>query len=111
MPTPWSPLIWKEHKRREYEMDVCPHCGAEIRWIFDGISWLPCDREPVLFIIHPEGRENVVYRRKVIGRCLTYRKGDPRFAGAIPRQGNVQHYYTCPILKAARRDYARRNNR
>lgn len=87
-------------------MKECPHCQKPLRWIFDGLEWLPCDHEPVLFIMHPEGRESVVYGREVLTHCLTYRKGDPRFVG-IPKHGNVQHYYTCPVLREARREYAK----
>lgn len=100
----YQPLIWKTHRRRE-EFSECPHCGKPLRWIYDGSVWYPCDREPVMFIMHPSGRNSVVYGRKLYENCLIYKKGDDRFAGVHPLSGNVQHYYTCEELKKHRREY------
>lgn len=97
--------IWKVH-RHKGDFDFCPMCGTPLRWIYDGDGWMPCDREPVLFVMHPRGRERVVYQRKVYDNCVIYRKGDERFSdGAI--RGNVQHYYTCPVMRENRRAFAR----
>ena len=102
-----SPLIWKRHKKRLY-INNCPHCGKELKWIYDGDEWLPCDREPVLFTMHPTGSQTVVYDRKELPYCVIYRKSDPRCQGT-PFRGNVQHYYTCSVLKQIRAEYAKNN--
>lgn len=99
-----SPLIWKKHKRREY-FEKCPHCDGELKWIYDGIEWFPCDKEPVLFIMHPEGRSRVIYDKQELSNCLLFKKGDRRIQGA-PLWGHQQHYYTCPWLRERRKDYA-----
>lgn len=93
--TSFSPCqkVWKTHKRREY-FDRCPRCGKPLKWIYDGVDWLPCDYEPVLFMLHPSGRSRVVYHRKVFENALLYRPGDQRFNGT-PLTGYIQHYYTC----------------
>ena len=100
-----KPLIWKTHKRRD-EFNECPHCGASLRWVYSGDVWIPCDREPVLFMMHPEGRSTVVYEKQIFEHCLLYRKNDKRF-GSVPLQGNVPHYYTCPVLKERRIAFAK----
>lgn len=99
----WTPQIWLSHKRRQY-IKTCPHCGKEIVWICDGIDWMPCDKEPVLFSIVPDGKLKIVYHRKVLSGCDLYRRGDDRF-DKKPLWGRQQHYYTCPVLKKARREY------
>lgn len=106
----FQPLIWKTHRRRE-QFEECPHCGKPLRWIYDGIVWHPCDKEPVLFMMHPEGRCEIMYRRELLGNCLIYRVGDKRFVGAVPLYGSVPHYYTCDILREHRREFARKCGR
>lgn len=100
----FQPQIWKSHKKRD-DFTECPHCGKPLRWIYDGILWYPCDREPTMFILHPTGKNQVLYNRKLYENCLIYRKGDPRFDGVHPLSGNVQHYYTCPVLRSHRKEY------
>lgn len=102
----WRPEIWKTHKRRD-DFTECPHCGKPLQWIYDGNAWMPCDKEPVMFIMHPEGKQTIVYNRKVYENCLLYRKGDRRFDGVHPLMGSMQHYFTCEVLKQHRRDYMR----
>ena len=99
------PLIWKKHKHRD-DFKECPHCGAPLKWIYDGFEWYPCDKEPVLFTMHPQGCITVVYRKKEFSNCLIYSKGDSRTAGS-PLGGHVQHYYTCPWLRNRRMEYAK----
>lgn len=99
-----EPTIWKTHKYRE-SFNECPHCGAAIRWIYSEDGWLPCDREPVLFIMHPHGNKRVVHDGHILESCLMYRKNDSRFGGQV-LSGNVQHYYNCPVLKKRRYEYA-----
>ena len=105
----FSPKVWPTHRRREY-FDDCPHCGAPLKWVYDGVEWMPCDKEPVLFIHHPEGKSTVIYRRTAHTGCLVYARGDKRFAEA-PKMGHTQHYYTCPRLISARREYIKRKAR
>lgn len=96
--------IWKKHKYRG-ELSECPHCGAPLRWIYDGDGWFPCDKEPVMFILHPSGTKNIVYERQLYTNGLLYRKGDRRFGGVV-LQGNELHYYSCPVIRERRREYA-----
>lgn len=102
----FTPLIWKKHKRRPYENE-CPHCGAPLKWIYDGTEWLPCNKEPVLFATHPDGKLCIIYKKKELNNCILYAKGDPRTVG-VPLWGHQQHYYTCPVLKAHRAEYIKR---
>ena len=102
----FTPLIWKKHKRRDNENN-CPHCQAPIKWIYDGFDWFPCDKEPVLFAMHPTGRLTLIHERKELSNCLLYVKGDPRTV-APPLWGYQQHYYTCPILRKHRAEYIKR---
>ncbi len=102
----FTPLIWKKHKRRDNE-NICPHCSAPIKWIYDGFDWYPCDKEPVLFSMHPEGNLTIIYKCQELNKCLLYVKGDPRTVGT-PLWGYQQHYYTCPVLKKHRASYRKR---
>jgi hypothetical protein len=101
-----KPLIWKSHNHKE-DFFICPHCNAPLRWIYVDEKWIPCDKEPTLFILHPTGTHRIVYKRQIYENALIYRQGDKRFTGEI-LQGNIPHYYTCPILKEHRREYASR---
>lgn len=65
---------------------------------------MPCDDEPVLFTMHPEGKLSIVFKKQVLENCLLYRKEDKRCAGA-PLWGYQQHFYTCEWLIARRRAY------
>lgn len=99
-----KPLVWKSHKHKE-DFNECPHCGAALRWIYVDEEWIPCDKEPTLFMLHPTGRDQIVYKRQIYDHCLKYETGDRRFSGGI-LQGNVPHFYTCHVLKERRREYA-----
>lgn len=103
------PLIWKKHKRRE-PFNECPHCQLPLKWIYDGIEWFPCDKEPVLFVMHPDGRHTLIYDRQELSNCLIYKPNDKRILTA-PLSAHQQHYYTCPWLKARRADYVKERNR
>ena len=105
----FSPLIWKRHKHRLNDNN-CPHCDKPIRWVYDGEGWLPCDRDPVMFIPHPEGSKTVIYHKKEWSGVLLYRRTDERCRGKV-FQGLIQHYYTCPILLKHRRAYIERFGR
>lgn len=98
---------WLSHRRRP-EFNSCPLCGAPIKWerLWDG-TFSPCDAEPVLVIQKRGSRFNVVYRRELIKDCKLY---SPRTDGcAAPKIARMPHYYTCPVLKAERREWARKN--
>ena len=100
------PLIWKTHKHRD-EYENCPHCGEPLKWIYDGLFWIPCDHKPVLFVMHPEGKSSIVYEKQLLeGRCLIFNARDERCRGVTPLWGYQQHYFTCEILKERRRAYA-----
>ncbi len=99
------PLIWKKHKHRD-DFKECPHCGAHLKWIYDGYVWYPCDKEPVLFSMHPTGRITVIHKKAELTNCLLYSKGDSRTVGT-PLWGHRQHYYTCPWLRKRRVEYAK----
>lgn len=96
--------IRKKHKYKG-DFNECPHCGCALRWIYDGDGWLPCDHEPLMFILHPTGTRNIVYEKHLYTNGLIYRKGDHRFVGK-PMQGNELHYYSCPVIRERRREYA-----
>ena len=100
--------LWKKHKHKG-DFCECPHCGKPIRWIYDGDGWLPCDHEPVMFILHPRGTKNIVYEKQLFTNGLIYRKGDRRFIGE-PMRGNELHYYSCPVIREMRREYAIRKS-
>ncbi len=103
------PLIWKTHKHREMYGGKCPHCGKEIIWKYHTSGWLPCDREPVLFILHPKGKQPVYYKKELYENGLLYRPGDSRVSGE-PLTGHIQHWYTCPVLIQRRKEYMRARN-
>ncbi len=100
----FQPLIWKTHKRR-LERNECPHCGKVLRWIYNGSTWFPCDKEPVLFMLHPKGKSHIVYNKELFTNALVYKAGDRNFEGVQPIQGNVLHYFTCSVLREKRREY------
>ena len=109
--TIFSPLIWKTHKKRAYG-NICPHCGASIKWIYDGTQYYPCDEKPVLFTMHPEGRQVLIYRRSELDHCVLYDPKNPKCSGT-PYRAYIQHFYTCPVLKQHREEYVNnlwRNN-
>lgn len=87
--------IFPTHRRRGEE--ICPDCFSSLKWVYDGVSWIPCDTEPVYF--YPgEGRETVVYRRETIKNALLYCAGME--VDSTPLMGLRPHFYTCkPIPK------------
>lgn len=101
-----GPLIWKEHRYKDGYKE-CPHCGAPLRWVYGDGKWYPCDKEPVLFTMHPEGRQTIIYGGEELRKCVLYYPGDPRSVGK-PLWGYQQHYYTCTYLKQRRAEYRQR---
>lgn len=101
--TTFSPLIWKTHKKR-LDGNVCPHCGQTIKWVYDGLQYYPCDEQPVLFCMHPEGKQTLIYRRHELDHCILYDAHNPKCSG-VPCKAYIQHYYTCSVLREHRREY------
>ena len=98
--------VWKTHKRRE-NFDICPDCGKSLKWLYVDYEWIPCDHEPVMFILHPDGKSTVIYKREIHKNAIMYKKGDIRFNETRVFQGYIQHYYTCHILTQQRREWAK----
>ena len=93
---------WPTHKRRR-PWNSCPLCNAPISWVrLDDDLWCPCDDEPVLFTKAPSGRYRLVSKREIVNGEL-YKRG----SSGLPRYGRLPHYYSCPVLKAERRQWAR----
>ena len=101
----FHPEIWKTHNRKS-DFIECPHCGKPLQWIYDGVEWHPCDKEPVMFILHPNGKNTVIYKRETYENALMYKKDDKRFEGIHPLYGNIPHYYTCEVLREHRKAFA-----
>lgn len=105
--TSFSPSIWKSHRKRLY-IDACPHCGKPIIWIHNGIDWYPCDKEPVLFTMHPQGKDIVIYKSEELNHCVIYDPKNSKCTGT-PFKGHIQHFYTCPVLIKNRTEWAKKN--
>lgn len=81
---------------------ICPLCHQPITWRrVDCEGWSPCDELPVLFV--PGGRLRLVVRRDIVDGCKLF---DPKKDREKPKYGMIPHYYTCPVLKKERRDWA-----
>lgn len=85
--------IWLKYRRRE-NFEVCPKCGAPLRWKTDGCEWFPCDPEPVFF------------RQSDAGKCKVYKKGELLTGCEIPEKdltdcerGLLPHFYSCGVYK------------
>lgn len=102
----FQPQIWKSQKHR-LEGNTCPHCGQVLRWIYNGSTWFPCDKEPVLFMLHPKGKSTIIYNKELFTNALVYKAGDRNFEGVQPLQGNEPHYFTCAVLRSHRQEFAR----
>ena len=83
---------------------MCPLCGAMIQWRRTDVDgWVPCDQMPVLFV--PGGKLKLVKRRDLIANCMVFVPGRHE---CRPQYAWMPHYYTCPVLRKERADYARR---
>lgn len=59
---------------RRGNTNICEDCYSPLKWIYDGMYWIPCDTEPVLF--YPEsGKDIIVYHRKLLFDAKIYKKG------------------------------------
>ena len=82
---------------------ICPLCGAPIQWRKTDVDgWVPCDQTPVLFIRGGKFRL-VKHRDLVYGQLYTPgRQERPQYAW-------MPHYYTCPVLRRVRIQWASDN--
>lgn len=86
--------------KRRMDMSICPDCFAPIKWIFDGVYWYPCDREPVLF--WPGiGTEAVLHKGNFLTHALMFYPASGK--SDAPLTGHKPHYFSCPFCKGARR--------
>lgn len=90
--------------------DNCPQCNKPLRWLHIEDEWYPCDHEPIMFMLHTEGRNEVIYNRKVYKSALIYSRKDSRFKDNIAniKSGYIQHFYTCEVLKSERKEWAKK---
>ena len=87
--------LWLTHRRRGAD-DFCPLCFAPIKWVYDGIDWIPCDKEPVL--AYPgEGSKKAVISRNLRNDCWLYADGS--LPGKIPVDALQPHIFTCQGLR------------
>lgn len=87
--------LWLTHKKR-LQFDFCPLCFDPIKWIFDGIVWIPCDREPILAYAGV-GAKTVIYKRELLKNFYLYSDG---FLGNTqPVWCHNPHIFNCTELK------------
>lgn len=87
--------LYLTHRRRRAE-DYCPLCYVPVKWVYDGIIWIPCDKEPAL--IYPgKGEKRAVIRRELRSDCSLY--ADGKIEGDIPVEGLIPHVLTCRELR------------
>lgn len=88
--------LWLTHRRR-LDTASCPLCGVAILWIYDGICWYPCNREPVL--AYPErGGKRAVYKRCLLENVHLYSDGSLK--GLQPVEMHLPHVLSCEVLRA-----------
>jgi len=86
--------VWLKHFRRE-DWEFCPLCEMQLRWVYDGVYWIPCDREPILFKWELDGKFSIVKNRQLVDGCVIYSGGD----SAGFELGLLPHVYSCWDLK------------
>ena len=70
-------------------------CGLPVRWVhIDTGEWVPCDREPVLFL-PGKGKMWLVKRGELLFDCRIYRPGD----SGKPVYGLDPHVFTCSRMR------------
>lgn len=82
---------------------ICPLCQAPLQWRKTDVDgWVPCNDVPVMYVYG--GRLKLVKRRDLIGNCALY---VPRkHHGQRPGYAWMPHYYTCPVLRKERQEWA-----
>lgn len=98
---------WIAHRRNEY-WTLCPLCNAPLKWVrlFDG-KYSPCDEEPILYSFPENGQKSkikVVVRGELVENIIPHAKN-----GEKPRYGRLPHYFSCPVLRKERQEWARKN--
>ena len=83
--------LWLKHKYRE-ETNHCPLCGASIKWIYDGDSWIPCDKEPVYYMLDYHSRICIVRRKTLVEGVRIY---NPAMDIRQCQMGLLPHVYSC----------------
>lgn len=98
---------WMVHRRQAW-WDACPHCQKRIKWIrlFDG-RWSPCNEEPVMYTFPKNGEKSkykVVAKRDIVENVIFKVPPEDK-----PRYGWLPHYFSCPVLRKERREWAIKN--
>lgn len=73
--------------------NICPDCFSPLKWVYDGMYWIPCDTEPVLF--YPDsGKDWIVYKGRLLKNAKIFRKGlkidKPVLSGLKPHAFNCR---------------------
>lgn len=82
--------VWLKHYKRE-DWEQCPLCGERLKWVYDGIYWIPCDIKPLLFKWDLDGKFAIVKQRELIEGCEIYKGGDTEGY----TMGLMPHVYSC----------------
>lgn len=91
----WRERLWITHKKKRDE-PFCPICYSPIKWVYDGIVWIPCDQEPVLGYLRL-GSKTAIYHREMLHNVWLYRDGP--IDGENPVEVLIPHVFTCEKLK------------
>ena len=87
---------------------MCPQCSKPIQWKRTDVDgWVPCDETPVMFV--KGGRMKLLKRRDLIEGCTIYVPG--KHKGQRPQYAYMPHYYTCPVLRRERAEWAAAHRR
>lgn len=87
---------------------ICPLCNAPIKWIhlWDD-TWSPCDELPVIFTPDPESKTQIIRRHELVHGVIY----SPKQGTESTTMGRLPHYYSCPVLRKERKEWARKNYR
>lgn len=81
------------HRYKEFE--CCPLCFGMLVWKYDGIGYVPCTHEPVLFRADGKGKTTVFKNGELIEKCTIYRGGEDIEGYTM---GLIPHCITCEEL-------------
>lgn len=82
--------VWLKHNKKE-EWERCPLCNMPLRWSYDGLEWIPCDKEPILYKFDLIGEFKIIKKRELIDNCIIYKGGNTTGYS----YGLIPHIYTC----------------
>ena len=91
----WRDRLWLTHRKKRDE-DFCPLCFSPIKWVYDGLFWIPCDKEPVFAYIG-YGEKTAVYKKELCKNVHLYRDG--QIEGIRPSEVLIPHVFTCSEIK------------